>query len=106
MPISPRPEYNVGVARVAITIAPGALIRGQDGLDLLATGRAFVAALEPVLRTELPEIEELSLTLDAGLTAHRVEVSAADERLAQRIDREVRDRIWVVREMIPFAVPG
>jgi hypothetical protein len=94
------------MARATVTIAPGVLLRGQDGLDLAATGRAFVAALEPVLRRELPELEALAITADVGLAAHRIEVDAADPRVAQRLDREIRDRIWVVREMVPFAVTG
>ena len=94
------------MVRATITIAPSALIRGQDGLDLTATGQAFLAALAPVLRRELPEIEELTLELGLALTAHRIEVTAPDAQLAVRLDRDIRDHIWVVREMVPFAVPG
>jgi hypothetical protein len=94
--------------RIEITIAPRTLLRAQDGMDLSASGAAFLAALEPVLRRELPELATASLTLasDIERDRHAVHVEGPDPTVVTRIDREVRDLIWVVREMVPFAVPG
>jgi hypothetical protein len=100
------------VNRYVITacIAPAALLRAQDGADLAATGASFLRALEPVLRREIPELTggqaELALSVDPAGAAHRVDVQGADDAAARRIEREVRDLIWVVREMVPFAVLG
>ncbi len=104
----PEARYRRPVAgyRVEITIAPRALLRAQDGVDLRATGAAFVAALEPVLMRELPELAEgtLEIASDVGSDKHAVRVEGPDPAQVTRIDREVRDLIWVVREMVPFAV--
>ena len=100
------------MSRYAITacIAPAALLRAQDGADLAATGASFLRALEPVLRREIPELAggqaELALSVDLAAPAHRVEVRGPDDAAARRIEREVRDVVWVVREMVPFAVLG
>ena len=94
--------------RIEVTIAPRALLRAQDGMDFPATGVAFVAALEPVLHREIPELAGgvLTLSSDASRDKHAVHVEGPDPVVVTRIDREVRDLIWVVREMVPFAVPG
>lgn len=106
----PEARYRRSVAgyRVEITIAPRALLRAQDGMDPIATGAAFVAALEPVLMRELPELAEgtLQIASDVESERHSVQVEGPDPAVVTRIDREVRDLIWVVREMVPFAVPG
>ena len=106
----PTPRYRRPVSgyRIEITIAPRALLRAQDGMDLGASGAAFVDALEPVLRRELPELAagELMLSSDIARDKHAVHVEGPDPSIVTRIDREVRDLIWVVREMVPFAVRG
>lgn len=107
-PPTPRYRRPVSGYRIEVTIAPRALLRAQDGMDLPATGAAFVAALEPVLHREIPELQTGTLVLssDASCDKHRVHVEGPDPSVVTRIDREVRDLIWVVREMVPFAVPG
>ncbi len=95
---------------LSVRIACAALLRAHDGADLAATGASFLRALEPVLRREIPELAagraSLALSFDVAAPGHHVEVRADDQATARRLEREVRDLIWVVREMVPFAVLG
>lgn len=105
-PEAARYRRPVSPYRVEVVVAPRALLRAQDGMDLSASGAAFLAALEPVLRRELPELAGgvLALASDVARDKHSVRVEGPDPAVVTRIDREVRDLIWVVREMVPFAV--
>jgi hypothetical protein len=95
---------------ITVRIACASLLRAHDGADLEETGAAFLRALEPVLRREIPELAagraSLALSFDVAARGHQVEVRDEDEARARRVEREVRDVIWVVREMVPFAVLG
>lgn len=98
----------VAAYTITVRIAGRALLRAQDGVDLPATTAAFVRVLEPVLRRDVAELAsgEASLEVAGDVTgaAHRVEVEGPDGATARRIEREIRDLVWVVREMVPFAV--
>lgn len=95
---------------ITVRVAGAALLRAQDGADLPATTAAFLRALEPVLRREVAELAAgratLHLSGEPSATAHQTVVDGPEEATARRIEREVRDVIWVVREMVPFAVLG
>lgn len=96
--------------RIEVVIAPRALLRAQDGIDLLATGEAFSAALKDTAQRDVAELAEgsaeLVLRVDATASAHTVSAEGPDEVTCRRLEREVRDLVWVVRECVPFAVLG
>lgn len=99
---------RVSAYRIDVVIAPSALLRAQDGLDLTATSEAFLAALRDAALRELPDVSRgeasLALRYDLAAAAHVVAVEGPDETTCRRLEREVRDLVWVVRECVPFAV--
>lgn len=96
--------------RITVTIAPKALLRAQDGVDLAATGVSFAESLRTAALREVAELQRGVASLEASVevegSSNAVTVEGPDELTCRRLEREVRDLIWVVRECVPFAVLG
>lgn len=96
--------------RITVVVAPKTLLRAQDGVDLAATGASFVEALSEAAQREVPELRRgeasLKVKVEVEASSNAVAVEGLDELTCRRLEREVRDLIWVVRECLPFAVLG
>ncbi len=89
--------------RVHVRFSPASLKTNHAGLDLEASALAYRDALDHALRAAIA-CDVLEVTIDREAASMRIEIEGATPALAQRLERDVLDHAWVVRQMGAWAV--
>lgn len=91
------------MSRVAVRFPASSVATNNDALDLEASAERYRELLDRALRDAL-SLCDVVVTVDPHAAGLTIDVDTDDRPLAQRLEREVRDLAWVVRQMGAWAI--